>query len=155
MVLRREIIEERLKELDEVLQELGKYQDMTWKAYRTNLSQRWIIERGLIAAASVIFDIADHILAGHFGLYPETYEGSLESLHDKEVLSDDLYGRIRGLGGFRNILIHRYLGIDSREVFENFHRGLEVFPRFAQEILAWLDVAESREEETGAGDDTA
>jgi len=142
MILRREAVEERLKELDEILQELGKYRGVTWETFRADLSQRWIVERGLIAAASVIFDIADHILAGHFGLYAETYEESLESLHDKEVISEELYRQIRGLGGFRNILIHRYLGIDPHEVLENFHKGLEVFPRFAQEVMAWLDTLE-------------
>jgi uncharacterized protein YutE (UPF0331/DUF86 family) len=139
MILRREGIEERLKELDEILQELGKYRDMTWEGFQASLSHRWIIERGLIAAASVIFDIADHILAGHFALYPETYEESLQGLAEKRVLSEKLYGQIKGLGSFRNILIHRYLGIDPREVFENFHKGLNIFPRFAQEILTWMD----------------
>lgn len=139
MILRREVIEGRLKELDEILRELDKYRDMTWEGFRTNLSQRWTIERGLIAAASVIFDIADHILAGYFGLYPDTYEESLLGLAEKGVLSEELYRQIKGLGGFRNILIHRYLDIDPREVLENFHKGLEVFPRFAREVLVWLD----------------
>lgn len=154
MVLRREAIEERLKELDEILQELGKYRNITWEKFEADLSQRWIIERGLIAAASVVFDIADHILAGHFGFYPETYEESLEALRDKEVLSERLYRRIKGLGGFRNILVHRYLGIDPREVFENFRKGLEIFPLFAQEILAWLDIAGSEEKGGGSDDET-
>ncbi len=153
MVLRIEAIEERLKELGEILQELGKYRDIPWEKFQANLSQRWIIERGLIAAASVIFDIADHILAGHFGLYADTYEESLESMRDKEVLSEGLYRQIKGLGGFRNILIHRYLGIDPREVFEHFHKGLEVFPLFAQEILNWLDVVKSRGEGIGRRED--
>jgi uncharacterized protein YutE (UPF0331/DUF86 family) len=43
------------------------------------------------------------------------------------------------LDGFRNILVHRYLGINPDEVFDNFQKGLVVFPAFAQEILAWLD----------------
>jgi len=45
MVLRREAIEERLKELDVTLQELGKYLDLTWEKFQADLSQRWIIER--------------------------------------------------------------------------------------------------------------
>ncbi|MDW8101161.1 MAG: hypothetical protein RML36_16940 [Anaerolineae bacterium] len=53
MILRREAIEERLKELDEILGELGKYRGMTWEEFAASLSQRWIIERGLIAAAAV------------------------------------------------------------------------------------------------------
>ncbi len=138
MVFRAEAIEERLKELDEILHELNKYRDITWEAFRADLSQRWIVERGLIAAAAIIFDIADHILAGRWGFYAETYEESLSALHDKRVISPELYQQIRGLGGFRNILIHRYLGVDPREVFENFGKGLVVFPQFAQEILNWL-----------------
>ncbi len=101
------------------------------------------MERGLIAAASVIFDVTDHILAGHFGLYAETYEESLNSLCDKQVLSTALYGRIKGLGGFRNILVHHYLEIDPREVAENFRKALDVLPRWSQEILAWLDTVEA------------
>jgi hypothetical protein len=36
------------------------------EATREHLSQRWIIERGLIAGASIIFDVADHILIADF-----------------------------------------------------------------------------------------
>lgn len=139
MILRREPIEERLKELDEILGELGKYRHTARERFRTDLSHRWIIERGLIAAASTVFDIADHILAGHFGLYAETYEESLELLRERAVISEELYRQVRGLGGFRNILVHRYLAIDPQEVMENFDKGLEVFPAFAREILIWMD----------------
>ena len=45
--------------------------------------------------------------------------------------------RSRAWGG-RNILIHRYLGIDPREVFESY-KSLQTFPRFAQEIIMWLE----------------
>jgi uncharacterized protein YutE (UPF0331/DUF86 family) len=139
MVLKREIIMARLKELDEILRELGKYRDVTWETVDSDLGMRWIIERGLIAAASVVFDIADHILSGYFGYYAETYEQSLEALHGEGVLSAKAFRQIKGLGGFRNILIHRYLSIDPREVFANYKKGLGVFPEFAREILSWLE----------------
>ena len=83
MILRRETIEDRLKKLDEILEELSKYRDIGWKDFQASLSQRWVVERGLIAAASMIFEIADQILAGHFGSYSETYEESLERLVHK------------------------------------------------------------------------
>lgn len=139
MILRRELLEERLQELDEILGELRKYRYTTGEMLRSDLGRRWIVERGLIAAAAIIFDIADHILVGHFGLYAETYEESLELLRERAVISEELYRRIRGLGGFRNILVHRYLDIDPQEVLDNFGKGLEVFPAFGREVLAWLD----------------
>ena len=140
-MVRRESVEVRLKELDEIIQELFKYKDVNPEALKRDLSQRWIIERGLIAGASIIFDVADHILSEDFGFYSESYEDSLSGLFEKGVISEELYKHIRGLGGFRNILIHRYTGIDPDLVFENFHRGLKVFPRFAKEVLAWMELA--------------
>jgi len=142
MVLRRETIDEQLKELARILQELRKYQDMPRESLQGDLSQRWIIERGQIAAASVIFDIADHILAGQFGVYADTYAASLQALRDHQVISEELYGQIRGLGGLRNILVHRYLQVDAGEVFDHYQSGLRVFPRFAQEVLTWLGALE-------------
>ena len=139
MILQRTLVQERLKELDTILQELLKHRDVTLGDLQDDLSKRWVVERGLIAAASVIFDIADHILAGHFGFYAETYESSLEALCSKGVISDKLYAQIKGLGGFRNILIHRYVRIDPRQVLEGLDRGLGTFRFFAQEILVWLD----------------
>lgn len=141
-MVRRESIEARLKELDEIIQELFKYKEAASSdTLKQDLSQRWIIERGLIAGASIIFDVSDHILSEEFGFYAESYEESLRGLFEKGVISEELYGQIRGLGGFRNILIHRYTWIDPDLVFENFHRGLKVFPRFAREVLAWMEMA--------------
>ena len=78
-------------------------------------------------------------MAGHFGIYVETYEESLAELQNNEVISAALYQQIKGLGGFRNLLVHDYLGLDTAQVFDNFQKGLFVFPLFAQEILDWLD----------------
>lgn len=138
MVYDRGLIERRLKELDQVLMEIVKYRTSSAEAFKKDLSKRWIIERGLIAAASMIFDISDHILSAHFGYYGDSYEGSLEALCDKNVISRALYDQMKGLGGFRNILVHSYLEIDPREVFEHFQKALNVFPRFAQEIISWM-----------------
>lgn len=139
MVLKHDSITQRLKELDKVLQELNQYTSLTEPEIRANLSQRWIIERGLIAAASLILDIADHILVGQFGAHTATYEESLLGLSDKKVISEALYQNLKGLGGFRNILIHLYQEIDPLQVWESYQKGMTVFPQFAQEILTWLE----------------
>lgn len=49
------------------------------------------LERGLIAAASIVFDVADQVLAGHFGTYVDTYEESLQVLCEEAVISEGLY----------------------------------------------------------------
>lgn len=143
MVIKHSSIVERLKELDTVLQELKPYQGIESETLRENISQRWIVERGLIAAASLILDIADHILVGHFGFYASSYEESLQGLLDKNVISPKLFSQIKGLGGFRNVLVHMYQEIDTALVADSLNRGLIAFPQFAQEILHWLDSIKS------------
>lgn len=138
MVLKKEAVMQRLKELDTVIQELGKYENIEPESLKNDLSQRWVIERGLEAGAQLILEIGDHILSGHFGLYIETYEDILRTLLDRNVISEELYLQIKGLGGFRNILVHQYIGLDLDMVFNSFHKSLRVFPLFAQEILAWM-----------------
>lgn len=139
MTIKRESILERLKELDTVLEELRRHRDLDDEALRTNLTQRWIIERGIIAASALLFDVSDQVLAGQYGFHPRTYEESLAGLRDKEVISADLYSQIRGLGGLRNILVYQYQSIDPKQVWDNYQKGLSVFPKFSREILAWLD----------------
>lgn len=139
MVLKREVVERRLAELDEILVQLAEYRGASGQTLRADLGLRWAVERGLIAAAGVVFDVADHVLSGHFGDHAEAYEGSLERLHDRSVISDAVYERVRGLGGFRNILVHRYASIDPVIVAEHLEDAFTVFSSFATEVLGWMD----------------
>jgi len=138
MVIKPEIIIEKLKQIDTVLQELSKYQRKTVDEIAGSLSLRWTIERGLIAAANLIFDVADHILGGHFGIYPETFEESLRLLKENQVISSELYQGLKGLGDFRNILVHEYLKVDMTELSKNFAKAFRTFPEYSQEVQEWL-----------------
>ena len=139
MALKRGVIESRLKELDRVVSQLNKYCDLQPDAMKQDLEKRWVIERGLEAGAQLVLEIADQILSNHFGNYCETYEGTLSGLFEKNVISEDLYRQIKGLGGMRNILVHQYVQVDLDIVFQGYHKSLKVFPLFAEEIMGWID----------------
>lgn len=139
MALKRDVVENRLKELDLVVAQLNKYRELQPDAMKQDLEKRWVIERGLEAGAQLILEIADHILSTHFGNFCETYEGTLRGLFEKNVISEDLYLQIKGLGGMRNILVHQYVQIDLGIIFNGYHKSLKVFPLFAEEIMGWMD----------------
>jgi uncharacterized protein YutE (UPF0331/DUF86 family) len=54
------------------------------------------------------------------------------------VISADLELRLRGLGGFRNILVHGYREIDEAKVYEFLQHDSAVFRDFANAVGAWL-----------------
>jgi uncharacterized protein YutE (UPF0331/DUF86 family) len=147
MVFKRAVVEKRLKELDAVVVQLNKYRDLKLDLMKQDLEKRWVIERGLEAGAQLILDVADHILSNHFGYYCETYEDTLRGLLEKNVISEELYLQIKGLGSLRNILIHQYAQVDLNIVFNSFHKSLKVFPHFAGEILSWMEDPEQRAKE--------
>ncbi len=142
MVLKRESVTFRLKELDTIVHELRRYEDSTAVELQSDLSQRWVIERGLIAAATLILDVADHILVEEYSIHAATYEASLAGLRDRGVINDALYEELKGLGSFRNILVHLYQDIDIQQLLEGYHKGLRTFPEYARQILSWLDAQE-------------
>ena len=138
MGLHRAFLESALNELQKVASELAKYQAVTLPELETNLSLRWTVERGLLAGLTLIFQVADHILAEHFGQKPETYEALLEDLCGAGVISQALYASLRGAGELRNVLVHEYVRIDLEHVLEALRKALEQFSAFAQEVSSWL-----------------
>ncbi|MBI4332924.1 MAG: hypothetical protein HY673_16780 [Chloroflexi bacterium] len=71
MVIKKEIVLEKLKELDTIVQELALCRDRAAEEIASSLSLRWMVERGLIATAGLILDVAEHILSGRFGVCPQ------------------------------------------------------------------------------------
>lgn len=146
MVLKREVVEARLEELDRTLERLARHRETSLEGYRSDEDLQWIVERGLLSAAGLAFDVADHILSGHFGRHTGTYQASLDGLRAQGAISPDLHDDLRGLGGFRNILVHEYLEIDPAEVHRHFRKAFDVFPRFAREVLDWLERTDGTKE---------
>lgn len=138
MVPKREVVESRLEELDATLGRLARHRDVSYEDYRNDLDLQWIVERGLLNAASLVFDVADHVLSGHFGRHGDTYQASLDGLHEERVIPRDLHEHLEGLGGFRNLLVNEYIELDSAEVHQNFQAAFQIFPRFASAVLTWL-----------------
>ena len=54
-----------------------------------------------------------------------------------EILPPDFARNLAPLAGFRNILVHEYLGIDWDHVFEKLHHPDDLM-RFAGHIRDWL-----------------
>lgn len=127
--------------------ELERYRAVTGDQLATSLSLRWTVEHGLQTGLTLILHTASHILTRHFGVAAESYEASLAELHAHGILSRSLYRRLRGAGGFRNVLVHEYLQIDLERVARFAKRAPAVFRAFAEELTQWLGQLEGRQDE--------
>lgn len=139
MILRSEVVRERLRLLEETAAELERQPRGTGEELARDVPRRWILERGLIAGANLLFDVTDHILAGHFQSHPETYEEALVELRAQGVISEELYGELKGLGGLRNVLVHLYARTDPARIAEHQAKTPAALRRFVSEVLRWLE----------------
>ena len=130
MVLRVEALRERLAKLEEVVSRLREVGAVTRDDFLHDYRRQWLAERGLELAAQAVLDIGNHILAGEFGESATEYEGIVTGLATRGVLSSALGKQLQGLGGFRNILVHGYLGIDPEKVYAALRRSARDFTDF-------------------------
>jgi uncharacterized protein YutE (UPF0331/DUF86 family) len=138
VVLRPEAVRERLLRLELVVSRLQELSGLGQEELREDFRAAWMVERGLLLAAEIVFDLGNHILSAHFGITAQDYEDILTQLGAQRVLDPALRERLRGLGGFRNILVHGYLTLDTDRVAGALARAPEDFSDFIAAIRDWL-----------------
>ena len=99
------------------------------------------VERNLQVAIQCMLDIGNHIIAEDEAPAPDTNDDIFRILRDARVMPTDFYDRIKGVGGFRNILVHNYLEVDVDLVYRFLQSDMDDFERFAELIVAYLDKA--------------
>jgi len=112
---------------------------VTFEDYMRNQTLRWAVERALTLAAEIVVDILSHILTSKFAIFPETYEEAIKKGWGKSLISEGLYHRLDGFGRFRNLLVHLYMNIDDRLVYQHWQKSPSILRDFLIEISDWLE----------------
>jgi uncharacterized protein YutE (UPF0331/DUF86 family) len=138
MAVDRDFLVQVAVNLNRVADELDKHAHISADDLATDLTLCWAVQHGLQVGISLILQAAQHILTRRFGALPESYEASLAELRANKVISATLYRRLRGAGGFRNVLVHEYMEVDLRRVARYAQRAPKIFRDFARELTQWL-----------------
>lgn len=85
-----------------------------------------------------ILDIGSHILTEDFGASPESYEAVLELLGQKSVVPATVIEHSRGMGKFRNKMIHEYADIDVEKIHAYLQKAPQEFEQFDQAFSEYL-----------------
>ena len=136
MVIRAEVLAERLAALREAVARLRdvRARDLSDPALQ------WAAERGLQVAAQALFDVGNHVLAGAFALRASDYAQIPPLLAERGVIDREIEQRLRGLAGFRNLLVHDYAHVDAARVRTLLDTRLDDFDAFAASVERWATV---------------
>lgn len=128
-----EVIRRRLRLLEGYLKKLKRLRDQTkMDVFLSDDDLQDIVERNLQLAIEAILDIGQHIIASSGWEPVEEYADVFTLLHQHGVLSDALFSRVRGMAGFRNLLVHEYATVDHAQVFEILRDHLEDLEELAR-----------------------
>lgn len=132
------VIERHLEDIRRSLSILARFQKLSFEEFEKDTATQWAVEKGLERCVQNVLDIGAHILASLGVPIPEEYHGIIITLGEQGVIPQEFATRIAPMAGFRNILVHEYLEIDLREVYNILQNGLDDFERFAAYVIAFI-----------------
>ena len=108
----------RLKELEDALGELESFRRQTFAELEGRRRERWALRYGMLAAIQIVIDVACAVVSHENLGHPKSYAECLRILGREGRLDEALAGRLACAVGLRNVLIHDYLDVNDRLVFE-------------------------------------
>lgn len=130
-------VRRHLLALDEALSHLAGHAGRAIDALRADLDHRWAVERGLQLCVQNTLDIATHLVASAGRDAPD-YATAIEQLGALGVITRELAANLRPLAGFRNALVHGYLGVDLARVHAVLNGHLDQLREFARSVDLYL-----------------
>jgi len=128
-----------LKRLEKSLQILQQSSEVPFEELISNDVLLSAVERNLHVAIECILDIGNHIIAEKGFETPEDNEDIIRILGDEKVVPSDFARRVKGIAGFRNILVHEYTDIDYGLLYNFLTYRLNDLREFALYISSYLE----------------
>ena len=99
---------------------------------------RDIIERNLEIAAQCVIDICHRLIVLENARKPEDYYEAITIMGELGILPINVAQHLAPIAGFRNVLIHEYVGIDWDLVYQHLQtvNELAIFSGYIQKWLA-------------------
>lgn len=134
----KEIVEKRLFQLEETLDDLKKFQKYSKKEFIKDFTLQWGVERGLQLAIQQIIDIGSHLLVSLKKNNINEYADVGKKMGKHGMVSDKLSEKLVQMIKFRNLLVYEYAAIDAQKVYEILISDCNDFRLFIQQIKKFL-----------------
>ena len=133
--LNRKRLEKLLFLVEESLQSLKRFKDITFEEFQQNRDNFRIAFFDLHQALEAIMDIGNHILSRIPGARPERYKDIARLLEEHGIVpSEFANGPLLKMAGYRNRMVHVYSEITVHELFEIIRNNLHDIELFTHHI---------------------
>ena len=133
----REIIRTKIAQIQHRLRRLQEKRSAPLELFQTDEDLQDIVLRNLQNAIQGCVDLASHIVVDEGWAVPPTQAGLFQTLSDHQVITVDEAARMKGMVGFRNIVVHEYAAVDMKKVHEILTDRLRDVERFLQKVILY------------------
>ena len=112
------------------------------KEFITDVKTRKAIYKIIQEVVDCIMDLVAMMLRDE-GLPVHDDYTNISKLRDIRILEDDLYNQLRELNGLRNVIVHKYNGVDDELAYESISELKDAIYSFLKVVRTWLKKKES------------
>ena len=131
---------EKIQRLDEYLSCLIQLRDEIpdERTFLDDFHFHGLADRYLQLSCQSVIDTLNLIIIEKKLQKPESGQEIVAHLQNANIISEELYSRLSGVVGFRNILVHEYGKIDHKRIYDYLMNRLEDFEVFKKEVLKMI-----------------
>ncbi len=120
------------------MRELARFRQMySPEDVRRDPHLEWALQYGLLEAIQIVIDLSCHIVSARNLSVPATYAECVGLLSRAGLLSGDVAKTVAGMVGLRNIIVHEYISVELKRVYDLLDR-LDDFRAFAAQIQPYV-----------------
>jgi uncharacterized protein YutE (UPF0331/DUF86 family) len=137
-VVDRDVLSTRLNALEGYLAELRAFRRYSREEFVRESGLHHLAERFLHLACESVLDMAHHVISDEGYRQPDNYRDAMTVLAEQGVVETELARRLRDWMGFRNVLVHSYIGLDHGRSHDFILRDLGDLEDYARAMASLL-----------------
>ena len=139
---RREVMQQRLREIRDLLDYFSALGDIDASELEANIERRMAVERGLTHLVDLAVKINSAVVTAVRGVPPPDYHQSFVHAGEIGVIPADLAVRLAPSAGLRNRLVHEYDTIDYAQVAQATRSATVDYGEYVRAVAAYLQRGE-------------
>ncbi len=133
-----DLIRRKLSRLSMYLGKLKPIADRSFSEYASDFYKKTAAERLIQLIVECAADINSHVIIESGERPPEDYRSSFTKAAESGLIDFELADRLKGSGGMRNIIVHDYMDVDDKKVYEILPTAIAEYKEYIRQVDDFL-----------------
>jgi len=134
-----DLVRRKLSRLNMYLDKLKPITELSFSEYSSDFYRKTSAERQIQLIVEYASFINTHVIIESKERPPEDYRSSFIRAAEVGLIDHELADRLKGSGGMRNIIVHEYMDVDDKKIYEILPAAISDFKEYIRQVDDFLD----------------